>query len=79
MYFISFLTDVLTMTNLHYPKTFNSTKFYVLGRFSEDQRDNSNFRGNLSYFTLCLRENLTMTNFLHYPPPQLSSELSFQL
>ena len=27
----------------------------------------SNFGGNLSYFTLCLRENLTMTNLLHYP------------
>ena len=28
MYFISFLTDALTMTNfLHYPQTFNSIKF----------------------------------------------------
>ena len=31
-------------------------------------RDNFEFGGNLSYFTLCLTDNPTMTNFLHYPP-----------
>ena len=30
-------------------------------------RDNFEFGGNLSYFSLFLIDNLTMTNFLHYP------------
>ena len=61
MYFISFLTDVLTMKNfLYYPQVFvKNVKFW--------KGFPSNFGGNLSYCTLCLRENLTMTNFLHYP------------
>ena len=33
----------------------------------EAHRDNFDFRGNLSYFSLFLADSLTMTNFLHYP------------
>ena len=39
-----------------------------MNRFTEAPRDNFNFWGNLSYFNLSLTDNLTMTNFLHYPP-----------
>ena len=62
MYVISYLTDVFCMTNfLNHPQTFNSAN---LNRFSEAHHDNFEFGGNKSYFSLCLRDNLTMTNFL---------------
>ena len=68
MYFISYLTDVLTMTNLFgLPQTFNTAKLLVLNRFTEAPRDSFKFGGNLSYFTLYLTDNLTMTNFFFYP------------
>ena len=41
---------------------------------SKALRDNFKFGGNFSYFSLCLTDNLTMTNFLHYH--QLLSELN---
>ena len=67
MYFVSYLTDVLTMTaSFHYPQTFNTTKLLVLNRFTEAPRDNLKFGGNLSYLILYLTDNLTKTNFLHY-------------
>ena len=73
MYFISYLADVLAMTtSLYYPLMFNSAKLKVLNRFAEASRDNfggnSNFKGNLNYITLCLTDNLTMTNFFTLPP-----------
>ena len=55
-------------TSLHYPLTFNSAKLYVLDRFPETPRDNLKFGDILNYFTLCLTDNLTMTNFLPLPP-----------
>ena len=39
-----------------------------MNRISEALCDNFEFGGNLSYFDLCLTYNLTMTNFLYYPP-----------
>ena len=39
-----------------------------MNSFSKAPRHNFKFGGNLSYFSLCLTDNLTMTNFLHYPP-----------
>ena len=39
-----------------------------MNRFPKAPRDNFEFGGNLSYFSLCLTDNLSMTNFLHYPP-----------
>ena len=75
MYFIPYLTDVLSMTNFFYhAQTFNSAKLKNLNRFSKAPRDNFEFGGNLSYFSLRLTDNLTMTNFLHYP--QLLSDLN---
>ena len=68
MYFIWRLTDVLTMTTLHYPLTFNSVKLKVLNRFTEVPRDNFKFGGNSNYIALCLADNLTMTNFFTLPP-----------
>ena len=63
------------MTNfLHHPQTSNSSKLSNLNRFSQAPRDNFEFGGNLSCFSLCLTDNLTMTNFLHYP--QLLSGLN---
>ena len=38
-----------------------------MNRFSRVPRGNFEFGGNLSYFSLFLTDNLTMTNFLHYP------------
>ena len=68
MYFISYLTDVLTMTKFFaLPQTFNTAKLLVLNRFTEAPRDSFKFGGNLSYFTLYLTDNLTMTNFFFYP------------
>ena len=68
MYFNSYLTDDLTMTNFfHYPQTFNTAKLLVLNRFTEAPRDNFKIGGNLSFFTSYLTDNLTMTNFLLYP------------
>ena len=56
------------MTNfLHQPQTFNSAKLLNLNGFSKAPRGNFEFGGNLSCFTLCLTDNFTMTNFLHYP------------
>ena len=55
------------LTSLHYPQTFNTAKLLVLNRFTEAARDNFKFGGNLSFFTLYLTDNLTMTNFLLYP------------
>ena len=67
MYFISYLTDVLTMTKFFaLPQTFNTAKLLVLNRFTEALRDNFKFGGNLSCFTLYLTDDLTMTNFLLY-------------
>ena len=55
------------MTNfLHYLPNFQ-LKFKFLNRFCEAPRDNFRFGGNVSYFTLCLADNLAVTNFLHYP------------
>ena len=66
MYFISYLTEVLTMTNsFYYPQTFNSAKLSNLNRFSKAPRDIFEFR---SYLILCLTDNLAMTYFWHYPP-----------
>ena len=68
MCFVLYLTDVLTVTNfLHHPQTFNSAKLQNLNRFFKAPRGNSEFGGNLSYFSLFLTDNLTMTDFLHYP------------
>ena len=66
MYFISYLTDVLTMTNA-FALPPNRAKLLVLNRFSVAPRDNFKFGGNLSYLTFYLIDNLTMTNFLLYP------------
>ena len=66
MYFISYLTEVLTMTNsFYYPQTFNSAKLSNLNRFSKAPRDIFEFR---SYLIFCLTDNLAMTYFWHYPP-----------
>ena len=68
MYFISYLTDVLTMTKFFaLPQTFNTAKLLVLNRFTEAPRDNFKFGGNLSYFALYLTDHLTMTIFFLYP------------
>ena len=67
MYFISYLTDILTMTNFFAsPPNFEFSQ--TLNRFTEAPRDNFKFVGNFNYFTLCLTENLTMTNFFTLPP-----------
>ena len=58
----------LWLTSLHYPLTFNSAKLKVLNRFTEAPGDNLKFRGNSNYITLCLTDNLTMTNFFKLPP-----------
>ena len=55
------------LTSLHHPQTFNTAKLLVLNRFTEAPRDSFKFGGNLSYFTLYLTDNLTMTNFFLYP------------
>ena len=39
-----------------------------MNRFSKAPRNNFEFGGNLSYFSLCLSDNLATTDFLHYPP-----------
>ena len=39
-----------------------------MNRFTEAPRDNFKFGGILNYFTLCLTDNLTMTNFFTLPP-----------
>ena len=39
-----------------------------MNRFSKAPRANFKFGSNLSYFSLCLSDNLATTNFLHYPP-----------
>ena len=55
MCFISYLTDVLTMTtSLRNPQTFNTAKLVVLNRFTEPSRDSFKFGGNLTYFTVYL-------------------------
>ena len=67
MYFIPYLTDILTMTTpLHYLQTFYTTKLLVLNRFTEAPRENFKFGGNLSYFTLYLTYNLATINFFLY-------------
>ena len=67
MYFIPYLTDILTMTtSLHYLQTFYTTKLLVLNRFTEAPRENFKFGGNLSYFTLYLTYNLATINFFLY-------------
>ena len=54
MYFISYLTDGLTLTNFFaLSLTFNSAKLKVLNRFIEAPRDNFKFGGILNYFTSC--------------------------
>ena len=58
----------LWLTSLNYPLTFNSAKLEVLNGFTEAPRDNFKFGGNLDYFTLCLTDNLTMTNVFTLPP-----------
>ena len=35
-----------------------------MNRFTEAAREGFKFGGNLSYFTLCLTDNLSMTDFL---------------
>ena len=68
MYFLSYLTDALSVTNFFaLPLTYNSAKLKVLNRFTEAPRDNFKFGGNLNCITLSLTDNLTMTIFLHYP------------
>ena len=67
LYFIPYLTDILTMTNFALPQSFNTAKLVVLNRFTEAPRDNFKFGGNLSYFTLYLADNLAMTNFFLHP------------
>ena len=64
----------LWLTSLHWTQTFYSANLYVLNRFTENPPDNFKLRGNLS-FTLCLKDNLTMTNFLHYLPTLRWAEL----
>ena len=48
------------------PPKKNTAKLLVLNRFTKAARDNFKFRVNLSFFTLYLTDNLTMTNFLLY-------------
>ena len=68
----------LWLTSLHYPQTFNSAKLLVSNRFIEAPRDIFKFGGNLSYFTACLTDNLSMPNFLHYPlRPSLPNPRNF--
>ena len=38
-----------------------------MNSFSKAPRGNFKFGGNFSYLSLFLTDNLTMTNFLHYP------------
>ena len=68
MYFISYLTDVLTMTNfLHYPQTLikPSLQFGIgLLRLLVTILDLSYFTlgyFNVSYFTFHIRDNLTVS------------------
>ena len=62
MYFISYLADVLPMTNF-----FALPLNFYFG-LSEAPRDNLKFGGILNCFTLCLTDNLTVTNFFILPP-----------
>ena len=70
MYFMSYLIDVLNMTNFFAlpPQNFNTAKPYVLNRFTESPRDNFKFGAILNYFTFCLTDNLAMTNFFTLTP-----------
>ena len=66
MFFVLYLTDVLTVTNFfHHPQTFNSAKLQNLNTFFKTPLGNFEFWGNFSYFSYFLTDNLTMTNFLH--------------
>ena len=68
MYFISYLTDVVTMTYLFYPpKLLTQPNFKIWIGFLKLHRDNFASGGNLSYFYSCLTDNLSNINFLHYP------------
>ena len=49
-----------------YPQTFIFAKLSALNRFAEPSRYNCTSEGNLSYFTLYLTDNLTMTKFFLY-------------
>ena len=63
MCFGLYLTEVLTVTYfLHHPQTFNSAKRKKLNRFFKAPRSNFKFGGNLTYLSLFLTDNLTMTN-----------------
>ena len=55
MYFILHLTDVLTTTKLSFEQV------------TQAPCDNFKFVGNSNYITLCLTDNLTMTNFSTLP------------
>ena len=63
MCFGLYLTEVLTVTYfLHHPQTFNSAKRKKLNRFFKAPRGNFKFGDNLTYLSLFLTDNLTMTN-----------------
>ena len=63
MCFGLYLTEVLTVTYfLHHPQTFNSAKRKKLNRFFKAPRGNFKFGGNVTYLSLFLTDNLTMTN-----------------
>ena len=63
MCFGLYLTEVLTVTYfLHHPQTFSSAKRKKLNRFFKAPRGNFKFGGNLTYLSLFLTDNLTMTN-----------------
>ena len=67
MYFILYLTDILTVTDfLHHPQT--QPNFKMLINFLKLLVIILSLGGNLSYFNLNLTDNFSMTNFLHYPP-----------
>ena len=69
MYFVPFLTNILTdQLLLSPPKLLTQANFCSLNRFFKAPRGNSKFGGNFSYFSLCLTDKLTMNTFLHYPP-----------
>ena len=56
------------MTNFFaLPQTFIFAKLLVLNWSAEAPFENFKFGSNLSYFTLYLTDNFTMTNFLLYP------------
>ena len=66
MYFISYLTDFLSMTNFFYhPQTFNSAKFKKLDSFSKAPCDHFEIGGNLSSPSLCVTDNwLRLTSYI---------------